>query len=109
MAVIYHIATQADWEAAQARGRYEAASLETEGFLHASTGAQVAAIANGAFAGRTDLVLLVIEEARVGPEIRYENTEGGTQQFPHVYGPLNLDAVTEVRSLMPSADGTFDL
>jgi uncharacterized protein (DUF952 family) len=113
MAAILHIATRADWDAARAAGRYEPASLAREGFVHCSTAAQVVATADRYFRGRADLVLLVIDAARV--DVRYEAAvplDGGPARpelFPHVYGPLALDAVRGVVAFPCGADGRFAL
>lgn len=109
MNTIYHITARADWVSAQTSGRYAADSLASEGFIHCSTAAQVIATANRIFRGRRDLVLLGIDSARVKPEIRYENLEGGTQLFPHIYGALTVEAVVAVHDFPPSADGSFAL
>jgi prephenate dehydrogenase len=105
---IFHITTRAAWEAAAAAGRYTADSLQTEGFIHCSQAEQVAWVANTRFRGRTDLVLLHVDEAAVGAEIRRENLEGGTTLFPHIYGPLPASAVVDVTPMVPADDGTFD-
>lgn len=67
------------------------------------------ATANRIFKGRTGLVLLTIETDRVRHEIRYENLEGGTILFPHIYGALAVGCVTDGRSLAPGADGSFEI
>jgi len=54
-------------------------------------------------------VLLHVDEAAVGAEIRRENLEGGTTLFPHIYGPLPVKAVMDVTPMVPAPDGTFDL
>jgi uncharacterized protein (DUF952 family) len=109
--VIYHIAETADWEQAQRDGAYTTSTrgrtLAEEGFIHASTAAQVADVANLFYAGAGDLMLLIIDVSRVGPEVRYEQAPGTTAQFPHIYGPLNLDAVIQVRPFGPGEDGQF--
>ncbi|HEV8397857.1 MAG TPA: prephenate dehydrogenase/arogenate dehydrogenase family protein [Vicinamibacterales bacterium] len=106
---IFHITTRAAWDAAQAAGRYTADSLQTEGFIHCSQAEQVTWVANTRFRGRTDLVLLHVDEAAVGAEVRRENLEGGTTLFPHIYGPLPVSAVVKATPLVPSADGTFEI
>ncbi len=106
-APLLHLTTPAAWEQAQRDGSYTADSLRTEGFIHCSDPHQVLAVANIRFTGRTDLILLWLDAARVAAPIRYENLEGGTDLFPHIYGALNLDAVIAVTPFRPSADGTF--
>lgn len=60
------------------------------------------------FQGRRDLVLLEIDQDRVGPEVLYEGAENG-ELFPHIYGPINLDAVVRLLPFQPRDDGGFDL
>ncbi len=105
---ICHIAPRAAWAQAQAAGAYRGDTLDREGFIHCSTVAQVVATADRYFRGRADLVLLVIDPTRVEPEIRYESAPGG-ERFPHIYGPLDLAAVTRCLALEPGADGSFSL
>ena len=105
--MIFHIAAREAWNAAQVHGSYAADSLVAEGFIHCSDGHQVAWVANQRFLGRQDLVLLHIDPARLDAEVRYENLEGGVQQFPHVYGAIALSAVVKVKAFLPAADGTF--
>lgn len=111
MSVIYHIATAADWAQAQAAGEYTTSTLgrtlAEEGFIHASTAEQVAPVANMFYRGRPDLVLLVLDTGLVGPEIRLEPVPGWDEPFPHIYGPLNADAVVQARPLEPDAGGRF--
>lgn len=103
---IYHITPRADWINALEAGMYRADTLQTDGFIHCSTGAQVMETANLWFAGQQDLVLLEIAPEQTGAEIRYEGVPGGAL-FPHLYGPLPLAAVTRVLRLEPGVDGKF--
>lgn len=107
--ILYHIALQADWARARAEGEYAADSLETQGFIHCSTRAQIIDVANAFFRGRSDLVLLLIDAERLRAPVRYENLEGGNRLFPHLYGALNLDAVVQVLPFQPNAEGEFRL
>lgn len=107
--MILHITTRADWETAQALGEYRADSLETEGFIHCSTPEQVLGPANSFYHGQTDLVLLIIDPARLSAELVYEDSHQSGQAFPHIYGPLNFDAVTSAVPFPPLADGSFEL
>jgi uncharacterized protein (DUF952 family) len=108
---IYHIATGSDWAQAQRDGEYTTSTrgvtLSEQGFIHASTAEQVAPVANLFYQGLTDLLVLVIDTDRVGPEIRYEQVPGSDAPFPHIYGPLNINAVVDTRPLAPGPDGRF--
>jgi uncharacterized protein (DUF952 family) len=64
-------------------------------------------VANGAFRGRADLVVLHIDESFLVAPVQYQNTDGGEELFPHVYGPVEASAVTKVSALGPGPDGTF--
>lgn len=105
MDTLLHICPRTEWQNARQQGEYRPAGLASEGFLHCSTPAQVAATANRFYRGRRGLVLLVIDAGRLGSPVRYEAADGSL--FPHVYGPLNLDAVVEVQEFEPGEDGTF--
>ncbi len=112
MTFIYHIATAADWAQAQLDGQYTTSTLgrtqSEEGFIHASTAAQVAPVANAFYRDAPGpLVLLVIDPDLVGPEIRYEHVPGQAEPYPHVYGPLDTGAVVEARPFRPGPDGEF--
>lgn len=107
--IILHITSAEAWDAARREGAYRGDTLESEGFIHASTPAQAIEVANRLFADRVGLVLLVIDETRVEPRIVRENLEGGEEMYPHLYGPLNLDAVRDVISFRPDLEGRFVL
>jgi glutathione S-transferase len=112
MTLIYHIATAADWDQAQRDGQYTISTrgrtLAQQGFIHASTAAQVAAVANAFYQGVPDLLLLVIDPALVTAEIRYEHVPGQPAPYPHIYGPLNPTAVIEARPFPPAAFSAVD-
>jgi len=105
---LFHISSEAAWRDAQEAGAYTADSLATEGFIHCSEQHQVVWVANQRFRGRQDLVLLRIDPGRLDARVVHENLEGGQQLFPHVYGPIPVDAVIEVVPFRPDADGKFD-
>ena len=104
--MIVHICPQEAWQAAQDEGEYRAASLVSEGFIHASRPEQVLQVANRFYRGTPDLVLLWIDPQQVKPPIRWESVDGAL--FPHIYGPLNTDAVTAMTNLLPAEDGQFN-
>jgi uncharacterized protein (DUF952 family) len=105
---LWHLASADDWERALAGGGpYEMSTvgrtLSDEGFIHCSFADQVAATARRFYAGRADVVVLEIDPARLTAPVRVENLDGGEEQFPHLYGPLPIDAVLGVVPL--AADG----
>ena len=97
--VIYHILPAEDWEKAQAVGIYSPDSIKSEGFIHCSRADQVERSLKVHFSGQEGLLLLCIAVSKVGAEIRDEDLYDAGQEFPHIYGPLNLDAVVGVLSL----------
>ena len=91
--IAYKIVDAAEWRAAVAEGRYEGAPVDlADGYIHFSTGAQVRETAARHFAGQDDLLLIAIDDARLGAALRYEPSRGGAL-FPHLYAPLPLSAV----------------
>src|SRR5258706_14444673 len=109
MAIIFHITAGKAWHKGAAEGIYRPEAFPIEGFIHCSTRDQVIQVANIRFRGQTGLVLLLIDTDRVNAEIVYENLEGGSQLFPHIYGELNIDAVVQVAEFEPGANGHFAL
>lgn len=95
--MLFHIVDRATWDAARAAGVYRPASLATEGFIHLSTADQWPRTQGRFYAEVTDLVLLEIDETLLSAEIRYERADG--EDFPHLFGPLEVDAVVNVRRL----------
>jgi uncharacterized protein (DUF952 family) len=94
-APLFHIAEPTDWDAAGSH--YRAPSLDTEGFIHLSAEHQVVSTTQRHYAGRTGLLLLVIDPLRLeGAGIRWEPAPDG-EEFPHLYGPLPVSAVTATR------------
>ena len=103
--MIYRIAEQADWTAAQKTGHFASPDLTTEGFIHFSARSQVQGVSERYYAQRTGLWLLAVDESRLTVPLRWENTTGGTELFPHVYGPVPLEAVVCHAPLAREADG----
>lgn len=108
MSLILHITPRSHWQQAQQLGYYQAASLATEGFIHCSDPHQVVGAANRFYRGEPDLVLLCINPASLQSELRYDELATG-ECFPHLYGPLNLDAVVQVIDFPPNEVGEFEL
>uniref|UniRef100_A0A832H4D7 DUF952 domain-containing protein n=1 Tax=Oscillatoriales cyanobacterium SpSt-402 TaxID=2282168 RepID=A0A832H4D7_9CYAN len=108
MNLVFHITPRSHWQHAQQIGAYQAASLDSEGFIHCSTADQVIWVANSFYQGQSGLVLLCISTDQLQSELRFDSIETGAQ-FPHIYGALNLDAVIQVLEFEPNANGLFEL
>jgi len=114
--MIFHIVRRSDWDSAVARGLYEPSSLDAEGFMHCSTIAQLTNTGARHYRGEPGLVVLCIDESRLRASLKYESPASPLNEkqnpdilFPHIYGPLNIDAVVRVIDFPSSADGTFEL
>jgi uncharacterized protein (DUF952 family) len=108
MPYVLHITTRTAWAKAQQQGGYRAESLERDGFIHPSSPAQVTEVANFLYRGHNDLILLCAVPEKLHAELRYEAL-GTREPYPHLYGPLNLEAVVNVVDFPPGADGLFQL
>jgi len=99
--VIYHFTTLQEWEDAQDKGSYEPPSYQREGFIHCATEEQIDGVLKKHFKHHENLIKLVIDPSRLISTLRYDKDEKQQQEFPHIYGPLNLEAVTEIVFLDP--------
>lgn len=102
---ILHITERSLWDAAREHGTYEMSTrgrtLAEEGFIHCSTRAQlpsVAAFLYGSYDGPGELVVLVVDPARLDVPVKYEAPKPGGEEFPHVYGPIPVAAVVGVEA-----------
>lgn len=107
--MIVHILRIGELEMAEEQGWYEAESLAKQGFIHCSLMSQIIGVANANYKGVDDMVMLVINEDKVKNAVVYEDLYNEGQQFPHIYGTLNLNAVEKVIAFPCNADGTFSL
>ena len=104
---IFHIATAADWDAAEVSGAYTTSTrgvtLEEEGYIHASRADQVEGVRVAFYADVTEpLVLLEIDTDLLDvPVVEEFPAPGTTETFPHVYGAIRPSAVVAVRQLEP--------
>ena len=97
---IYHLVPADTWVRFDREQSYEADSLRSEGFIHLAERRQVAGVLDRYYRNVPDLVLLHIDPAKLTHELRYEAATNG-ERFPHVYGPINKDAVVDVEKLSP--------
>lgn len=102
---IYKIAPSSLWQEAEAAGRFTGAPIDlADGYIHFSTASQVKETAARYFVGLDDLVLVAVDETKLGPELKYEVSRGG-ELFPHLYAEFTLDVVAWVKPLPLDADG----
>jgi uncharacterized protein (DUF952 family) len=97
--MIYHVVSKNLWQQALQQDYYEAASLATEGFIHLSKKEQVAGVLNRYYKNATDLLLLHVDENKLSSPLKYELSPSVNEEFPHLYGKLNLDAVVNVTQI----------
>jgi uncharacterized protein (DUF952 family) len=115
--MIFHITTADHWQTAQRLGQYQADSLTTEGFIHGAERHQVLDVANAFYRGKDNLVVLKIDPHKLNAPVRWEapvhpqadqaDQVSNHQHFPHIYGAINLDAVSGVSVLVAGDDGRY--
>ena len=108
--MILHFCPRDEWEAALSAGSYAADSLASQGFIHCSTPEQVAVPATALARGRQDIVLLEIDEEKLGKPVVWEQgdpPDPGGMLFPHVYEPIPVAAIVAVHDYLPGPDGVF--
>ncbi len=107
--MLLHIIGTDDLRAARETGEIVTPSLAEEGFIHCSYENQVLTPANQRFSGRYDLVLLVLDPRLISSPLVVEDSYGSGTEFPHVYGPIPVDAIIRIVEFPPTTDGSFDL
>jgi uncharacterized protein (DUF952 family) len=110
---IFHIAFESDWKSAEETGTYRVSTRgarldEGVGFIHAGFEHQVPVVGAILYKDAPEpLVVLVIDTECLDVPVVVENLEGGEEGFPHIYGPLPVRAVVDVRPASLTADGRF--
>jgi uncharacterized protein (DUF952 family) len=106
--LIFKIVPRAEWEAAS--GDYHGSAHDrTDGFLHFSTGPQLAETLRRYYAGQNDLMLIAVDPAALGDALKWEYSASRGEDFPHLYAPLSCDAMKWARPIARGADGAFVL
>ena len=97
--LIYHIVVSDVWEMFH-RDRYESESLGTEGFIHCSFADQLDAVLKRYYADAKAVTILKIDASKLDSKLVVEPSTGG-ENYPHVYGPININAIvsTEDRTI----------
>ena len=106
--LIFKIVPRAEWEASS--GDYHgSAHDQADGFLHFSTGPQLAETLRRYYAGQNDLMLVAVHSAALGNALKWEYSASREEDFPHLYAPLSCDAMKWARPLVRDAKGEFVL
>lgn len=108
--LIFHVATHADWSGAQLEGAYRTSTLgktlEDEGFIHCSRYFQVDEVLKRHYRDYdARLTLLTINPRRLAAPWQLDVVPGEPMSFPHVYGPINFDAVVAATPITRHDDG----
>lgn len=90
---IFHITDRATWQKVKHTALYEGDTLSSDGFIHCCLLEQIDSVLQNWFKGKRDLVIVEIDTENLISPVKYENFEGGQETFPHVHGPINIDAV----------------
>ncbi len=102
---VYKVCAAPLWRDAEGVGCFRGTVIDLQdGYIHFSTAAQVAETLAKHFAGQTDLLLIEVDTARLGNALKWEPSRGGAL-FPHLYGVLDLSAVTRVVPLLLDGEG----
>ncbi|AEI48396.1 DUF952 domain-containing protein [Runella slithyformis] len=94
--MIYHIVTPEQWAPFEYAPSYKSETFDTETFIHCSTQTQIAGVLERYYGGTANLLLMHIDESRLTSPLLYEPAPNGTELFPHVYGPINSEAIVEL-------------
>ena len=107
--VVYHMLPKTAWEAVPSDEAYQAATLASEGFVHCTAEPPILeAVANRFYRSEGgDWLILAVDLSRVTAPVRWEAADG--HLFPHIYGPIECAAVTQVLPFPRHADGSYRL
>ena len=96
--MIHHVTTLSDWQSQEGKSEFLPLDYFKEGFAHCCTPAQLSGVLERYFKGKTDLVLLHLDESKLKAELKYEASTND-EEFPHLYGAVNREAVVRVERL----------
>ncbi len=107
--LLFHLTTKENWNQYKQSGNYEPESLEDQGFIHCSSGNQVENTANRIFSGEDQILLLVIDASMIREDVKYEEDEEVGEKFPHIYGPISVNAIIDKIEIQAEDDGQFKI
>lgn len=105
---IYILCEPSTYAQSEATGTFVTESLAQEGFIHASPACQLNRVANLYYQSATSLLILKVAIERLKAPLRWEPASTG-DLYPHIYGPLNLDAIASIIPVQRNTDGRYDV
>jgi uncharacterized protein (DUF952 family) len=91
--IIIHIIDVETWERVKDQPKYFGDTLKSQGFIHCCLPGQVDSVLQNWFPERDDLLFLELDSEKLLAKLVFENLEGGEEKFPHIYGPINRNAI----------------
>ena len=107
--VIYHIMNEKDYNEAANSNYYAPVSLVEEGFIHCSTKEQILGVANNIYKNQKKLCIIAIDTSQLEAELVFEDLYELGQDYPHIYGQLNMDAISNIYPFQAETSGIFYL
>lgn len=107
--LLFHLTTKENWDKYKQSGNYEPESLDIDGFIHCSTGSQVEDTANRFFAEQDEILLLIIDASMIREDVKYEKDEETGEKFPHIYGPISVNAIIDKIEIKAEDNGQFNI
>jgi uncharacterized protein (DUF952 family) len=104
---IYLLSSQTEYQQALNKGALLRDSLASEGFIHATPRSQLNRLANKYYKDKVQPLILVVDKKLIVPEVKWEPATGGL--YPHIYGALNINAVTKIEEISLNEEGHFQL
>ncbi|MDO9086005.1 MAG: DUF952 domain-containing protein [Anaerolineaceae bacterium] len=96
---IYHVILQNDWEQVCDNDHYSPGSLAEEGFIHFSFEDQIPGVIERYYQNQESLLILKIDINKLKSKLKLESV-AGYGEFPHLFGKLNLDSVTDIYKIL---------
>ncbi len=95
--MIYHIVTSDYWAKFENIAEYVSETFEAEKFIHCCRKEQIAGVLERFFVGVNNLLIVEIDESKLSSPLLYEVVPDSEETFPHIFGPINHEAIVVVR------------
>ena len=105
--MILHCMKKAEWNLLKDQRAWGLRQIEAEGFIHCSTVEYFWRVAPNFKDVKEEMVLVCIDESKLRSEVRYEDGDNCGRAYPHVYGPVNNDAVVMVLPFLRDESGNY--